>query len=208
VPTGYWLLGADGGVFTFGTAAFKGSTGAMTLNAPVVAMTPTATGNGYWLVASDGGIFAFGDARFYGSTGAIKLNQPIVSMTRTAAGYLLVAADGGVFTFGDARFFGSGATTGAVLALTVFDDDGAGPHAPSLIVGGAFSSIGGVNNSFVAQWTGSQWLPLGAGLSSGLQVAALAVFDRAQRSVAANPPAPPRNTIGGTARDSFERAGP
>ncbi|HEY4410613.1 MAG TPA: M23 family metallopeptidase, partial [Acidimicrobiia bacterium] len=75
---GYWLLGADGGVFSFGAAGFYGSTGAIKLNRPAVAMAATPTGNGYWFAATDGGIFAFGSAAFFGSTGAIRLNQPIV----------------------------------------------------------------------------------------------------------------------------------
>ena len=77
-PPGYWQVAADGGVFTFGSAGFYGSTGSMKLNKPVVGMAPTPDHRGYWLVASDGGVFAFGDAGFYGSTGSIKLNKPIV----------------------------------------------------------------------------------------------------------------------------------
>ena len=108
---GYWLAGADGKVYRFGSAPELGS--AANLNQPVVCMTSTATGGGYWLVARDGGVFAFGDAPFVGSTGAVLLNQPIVGMAATpdGAGYWLVAADGGVFAFGDAAFFGS---TGAI----------------------------------------------------------------------------------------------
>ena len=110
---GYWMVAADGGIFTFGDAAFYGSTGSLRLNRPVVDMESTKSGNGYWSVASDGGIFTFGDAQFYGSTGAIRLNQPVVSMamTPTGNGYWLVASDGGIFSFGDAKFFGS---TGAI----------------------------------------------------------------------------------------------
>jgi glucose/arabinose dehydrogenase len=106
---GYWLVAADGGVFTFGDARFLGSTGGTRLNQPIVAMSPTPSGGGYWLVARDGGVFTFGDAKFLGSTGALRLNQPIVAMSPTpsGAGYWLVASDGGVFTFGDARFLGS-----------------------------------------------------------------------------------------------------
>jgi hypothetical protein len=106
---GYWLLGADGGIFAFGDAQFYGSMGGKPLNAPVVAMAPTATGAGYWLVAEDGGIFAFGDAKFYGSMGGKPLNEPIVGITASASGngYRLVAADGGIFAFGDAQFYGS-----------------------------------------------------------------------------------------------------
>jgi SpoIID/LytB domain protein len=110
---GYWIVGPDGGIFSFGNAQFHGSTGAIRLNRPIVGMAATPSGKGYWLVASDGGIFAFGDAAFYGSTGAIRLNQPIVGMATTPSGkgYWLVASDGGIFAFGDAAFYGS---TGAI----------------------------------------------------------------------------------------------
>jgi hypothetical protein len=106
---GYWMVGTDGGIFSFGDARFFGSTGGIHLNEPIVGMAPTPDGGGYWLVASDGGIFSFGDARFFGSTGGIRLNEPIVGMASTpdGGGYWLVAADGGIFSFGDARFFGS-----------------------------------------------------------------------------------------------------
>ncbi|HEY3240780.1 MAG TPA: hypothetical protein VGL92_14525, partial [Acidimicrobiia bacterium] len=66
--SGYWLVASDGGLFSFGDAAFYGSTGAVRLNRPIVGMAPTASGKGYWLVASDGGLFSFGDAGFFGST--------------------------------------------------------------------------------------------------------------------------------------------
>ena len=112
-PGGYWLVGTDGGVYAFGSAPFKGSTGDLKLNKPVVGVAPTPSGQGYWLVASDGGIFSFGDASFRGSTGGMQLNRPIVGMasTPTGAGYWLVASDGGIFAFGDAVFRGS---TGSV----------------------------------------------------------------------------------------------
>ncbi|HVM41543.1 MAG TPA: hypothetical protein VM618_12270 [Acidimicrobiia bacterium] len=66
---GYWLVAADGGIFSFGDAAFHGSTGAIRLNQPIVGMAPTPTGRGYWLVARDGGVFTFGDAPFLGADG-------------------------------------------------------------------------------------------------------------------------------------------
>jgi alpha-tubulin suppressor-like RCC1 family protein len=106
---GYWMVGADGGVFSFGAAQFEGSMGGRPLNRPIVGIAATPDGGGYWEVASDGGIFAFGDAGFYGSTGAETLVEPIVGMASTpdGRGYWLVAADGGIFAFGDAGFFGS-----------------------------------------------------------------------------------------------------
>jgi hypothetical protein len=131
---GYWLVGSDGGIFTFGSAQFYGSTGSLHLQRPVVGIVPTTTRNGYWLDASDGGIFAFGDAGFYGSIPGLglhpagsglpnSLNAPIVGMVPSTdgGGYFMVASDGGVFAFGDAHFAGScpgiGGCTGAAVAV-------------------------------------------------------------------------------------------
>jgi hypothetical protein len=66
---GYWLVAADGGIFTFGNAAGYGSLGAKPLNRAITGMAATLDGAGYWLVAADGGVFTFGDAAFYGSAG-------------------------------------------------------------------------------------------------------------------------------------------
>jgi uncharacterized membrane protein YgdD (TMEM256/DUF423 family) len=77
----YLTVASDGGIFSFGASQFRGSTGALHLNQPIVGMAATPDGGGYWLVASDGGIFSFGDATFSGSTGAMRLNQPIVGAT-------------------------------------------------------------------------------------------------------------------------------
>ncbi|HEY5109838.1 MAG TPA: G1 family glutamic endopeptidase [Acidimicrobiales bacterium] len=134
-PHGYWLVGADGGIFTFGSAQFYGSAGNLSLQRPVTGIDPTSDQNGYWLVATDGGIFAFGDAGFHGSIpglgiapagtiGAPRvLNAPIVGMVPSVhrRGYFLVAADGGVFAFGDATFSGScpgiGGCAGSAVAV-------------------------------------------------------------------------------------------
>jgi hypothetical protein len=132
---GYWLVGGDGGIFTFGSAQFHGSTGSLRLQRPVVGITPTNDHGGYWLVASDGGIFAFGDAGFYGSIPGLgylpagtpgnvkRLNAPVVGMVPSAdgGGYFMVASDGGVFAFGAARFEGScpgiGGCSGPAVAV-------------------------------------------------------------------------------------------
>jgi hypothetical protein len=134
IPHGYWLVGSDGGIFTFGRSQFWGSTGNIHLQRPVVGITPTDSRNGYWLVASDGGIFSFGDAGFHGSIPGVglhpagsgaapSLNAPIVAMvpSATGQGYFMVASDGGVFAFGDARFAGScpgiGGCAGSAVAV-------------------------------------------------------------------------------------------
>jgi hypothetical protein len=133
-PNGYWLVGADGGIFSFGSALFHGSTGNLKLQRPVVGIAPTADNDGYWLVASDGGVFAF-NAGFFGSIPGLglhpagsgmpnSLNAPIVGIVPSAddGGYFMVASDGGVFAFGDAKFEGScpglrGGCSGAAVAV-------------------------------------------------------------------------------------------
>ena len=106
---GYWLVGADGGVFSYGDARFFGSMGGRHVNAPVCGMARTTDGNGYWLVAYDGGVFAFGDARFQGSMGGKPLNELMIAIAANpdGTGYWTAAQDGGVFAFGDAPFLGS-----------------------------------------------------------------------------------------------------
>jgi hypothetical protein len=142
---GAWVVASDGGVFTYGSAAFHGSLGNVRLNAPVVGMAATPDGSGYWLVAADGGVFTFGDAAFHGSLGNVRLNAPVVGMAATpdGGGYWLVAADGGVFTFGDATFNGS---LGSVPLNAPIVGMAAGPHIGYWLVasdGGVFT-FGGV----------------------------------------------------------------
>jgi lipoprotein-anchoring transpeptidase ErfK/SrfK len=101
-------MASDGGVFTFGSAKFHGSTGNKRLNAPIIGMTATPNGGGYLLVASDGGVFTFGNAKFRGSTGAKKLGSPVIGIAGTSSGngYWLATRDGRVYAFGNAEFKG------------------------------------------------------------------------------------------------------
>jgi hypothetical protein len=80
---GYWEVAADGGVFSFGDAAFYGSMGGARLNSPIVAALATPDGGGYWEVAADGGVFSFGDAFFRGSMGGHTLNSRIIASAST-----------------------------------------------------------------------------------------------------------------------------
>ena len=131
---GYWLVGSDGGIFSFGSAQFYGSTGSLHLQRPVVGIVPTKDRAGYWLDAADGGVFSYGDTQFYGSIPGLglhpagsglpdSLNAPIVGMVPSydQGGYFMVASDGGVFAFGDAHFAGScpgiGGCSGAAVAV-------------------------------------------------------------------------------------------
>jgi hypothetical protein len=132
---GLWLVGADGGVFSFGDAPFLGSLVGSRLAAPVVGMVADPSGPGYWLVASDGGVFAFGSARFQGSLVGSPSARQVVGMAATpdGRGYWLVTADGAVVPFGDAPELGSLATQPYLGQLAL--------RAP--IVGMAATSDGG-----------------------------------------------------------------
>ncbi len=105
---GYWMAGADGGVFAFGNAAFDGSMGGTHLNAPVVGMAaPRRRG------LLDGGRrrrhLLLRRRRPPPIHGRHRLNEPVVGIAATTdgGGYWEVASDGGIFSFGDAGFHGS-----------------------------------------------------------------------------------------------------
>ena len=111
---GYWVIGLDGGVFTFGDAGYFGSIPSRGVNVnDITGVATTPDGGGYWLAGSDGRVFAFGDARWFGwapgrgtQVGAVSGITSIAS-TPDGGGYWLLGADGGIFSFGDAGYFGS-----------------------------------------------------------------------------------------------------
>jgi hypothetical protein len=120
---GYWMVATDGGMFAFGDARFHGSLPGLgyapagsgrkkSLNAPIVAMVASPTGQGYLLVASDGGVFAFGDAKFHGSCPGLKggCNGSVVDVVPDTGelGYWVVTSTGHVYAFGNASSVASG----------------------------------------------------------------------------------------------------
>ncbi len=109
--SGYWMVGNDGGIFSFGGAPYEGSLPGLGIHVKnIVGLVPTADGKGYWMIGSDGGVFAFGDAGFVGSLPGLNVhvsNIVAVVPTSTGKGYWMIGSDGGVFAFGDAGFVGS-----------------------------------------------------------------------------------------------------
>jgi hypothetical protein len=113
---GYWLVAADGGVFSF-NAPFYGSTGNIRLNQPIVGIASTPSGSGYRFVAADGGVFSF-NAPFYGSLPSYEMTYKPTSTlnpasivgiadTSTGLGYYLLDGGGNAYSgvmwaFGDA----------------------------------------------------------------------------------------------------------
>jgi cell wall-associated NlpC family hydrolase len=98
---GYDLVGADGGVFVFGSG-FYGSLPGLGIHVDdVTGIVPTAADDGYWLVGADGGVFAF-HAPFVNSLPGLGVAvDDIVGIVPTSddRGYFLVGRDGGVFSF-------------------------------------------------------------------------------------------------------------
>jgi hypothetical protein len=135
---GYWLVGADGGVFAFGDARYFGNVPTLLgapVPSPVTGIAATSDGQGYWVVQNDGAVSRFGDAGFFGSTltDGVVPSAPVVGIVATpsAKGYWLVGADGGVFTFGDAGYFGS--------VPAELETGGITPTSPVSVAGLAFT---------------------------------------------------------------------
>ena len=109
---GYWLVGADGGVFAQNGAPFEGSVPGLGIHVSDIVGIASIFEQGYWVAGSDGGVFSFGNAPFDGSLPALGVHvSDIVGIAEISSpsgmGYLLVGADGGVFAFGGASFEGS-----------------------------------------------------------------------------------------------------
>jgi hypothetical protein len=104
---GYWLVGSDGNIFSFGNAPSNLGNAQGQIFGKVVALATTPTGNGYYMFLQSGPVAAFGDA--VKGLGGANSNAPIVfgQSTSTGKGYWEFAADGGVFSFGDAPYEGS-----------------------------------------------------------------------------------------------------
>ncbi len=139
-PPGYVLVGADGGVFNFGSAAYAGSMTGQHLAAPVSAVAESVDGKGYWLAGQDKGVFALGDAGFHSS--GIDVNfpcfgppmtvcpvpiitsidpSPAVGIARSLddGGYLVAMADGDVYGYGDAPWDVAGGQVPTALAAPI-----------------------------------------------------------------------------------------
>ncbi len=104
---GYFMVGADGGVFAFGDAKFAGSCPSIGgCSGAAVAVMPDSSGNGYWLVTATGHVYGFGDAQFLGAPG--PQGSPVTSAvpTHDGNGYWILTANGSVFAYGDALNLG------------------------------------------------------------------------------------------------------
>ena len=120
---GYWLAGADGGVFSFGAPFFGSGTTAptacgfspqpaITINAAFGcdAIASTPSGNGYWLVNAYRWATAFGQAGRPEQIGCTSLNGAMgpwtgIASSPTGDGFFMASSNGAVMGCGDAGPF-------------------------------------------------------------------------------------------------------
>ncbi len=127
---GYWLVGGDGGVFSFGSAPYGGSVARVFARAKLPGITGIAAapgGKGYWLVTATGGVFPLGGAKYLGSVASLNLSagaRPAIAAAPAGDGYYILSPWGDVFAFGSAHFEGScdRSTCGDARAVALVPD--------------------------------------------------------------------------------------
>jgi hypothetical protein len=124
--SGYWLLGSNGAVYSFGDAAPLGDAAAKVATDPAaraVDLESTPSGRGYWVLDSRGRIYPFGDAPHLGDVAIGRLpagEEPAsLSATPSGAGYWVFTNRGRALPFGDAASLGD--MTGTPLNGAVLD---------------------------------------------------------------------------------------
>ncbi len=78
---GYWLVAADGGIFTFGNAGFFGSVGGGCMPTDTVALISNKNINGYFIATRDGQVRAFSPSQSTNCSIEIKRQSPCWSNT-------------------------------------------------------------------------------------------------------------------------------
>ena len=129
---GYWLVGNDGGVFTYGpNLRFWGSEGSTRLNEGVRGAFSSGNGGGYLLAAEDGGAFAFGNVPFQGSLPGRGIDPPSIIIdvaegdgTPGHKGYWMVNLAGEVYTFGNASYHGNAPVSTFATAIAKCETGG------------------------------------------------------------------------------------
>ena len=121
VSSGYWMLGGEGRVDSFGAATYLGDPSQLPGGA--ADLEPTPTRGGYWIVGRLGDVYAYGNAPYFGAVVASRLRpgELVTSLSATPSGhgYWIFTTAGRVFGFGDAGFVGDMA--GATLNGPVLD---------------------------------------------------------------------------------------
>lgn len=132
--SGYWLVTAEGAVYSFGGAQYYGGMNGTPITAPITGLVASPSGKGYWLIGRDGAVYAFGDAQFYGTPGSVgaTLSSPVVAGAAVSAG----GTTGATGPTGATGTTGAAGATGATGAAGPTGPTGAiGPIGPMGLVG-------------------------------------------------------------------------
>jgi hypothetical protein len=121
---GYWILGTDGGVFSY-DVPFWGSRG-MGAVGTTPAITARPQGDGYWVASENGNVFALGAALNFGSPSMLVGKIVDIVATSTGLGYWLLGEDGIVYNFGDAVDHGEFPLTTSLLTAMAARSDNNG----------------------------------------------------------------------------------
>ena len=148
IGVGYWVVDAEGSVFSFGNAPFLEGVPQVADNSiEAVCIEPSADGGGYWIVDSRGGVYCFGSATFFGAlAGSEQLDGLRVVDFASGPedeGYRFLDSDGRVHSFGDAVDLGSPTNFGRIDAIGLISRRGGYLVADSR---GALTAFGDVAN--------------------------------------------------------------
>jgi hypothetical protein len=114
VPTsnggGYWLIGADGGVFNFGNAGYDGGLPGLGVNVDDV-VSAAAYGSGYCMLRENGWVYCFApghNGQLVGGGAQFSMPYPATAIAEdpSGTGYWAVDQKGQVYTQGTAAYAG------------------------------------------------------------------------------------------------------
>lgn len=103
--SGYWMVAADGAIYSFGDAQYHGRA-TTEQDTPAVDLEPTPTGRGYWVIDARGVVTTYGDATWHGNADTTGEDITSISATPTGHGYWIFTTTGTVYAFGDATHHG------------------------------------------------------------------------------------------------------
>ena len=116
------MVAADGGIFSFGDAAYHGSTEGRPPST-ITSLAAAPDGAGYWLSAVGGTVLAFGSAAWHGDVAGVGYCDAPDTVrtvaTSSGQGYWSLTGNGRVHAFGDAVDHGSTASAGIPTAAPV-----------------------------------------------------------------------------------------
>ncbi len=126
---GYQVLGADGAVYHFGSAASHGDeAGALRFRERALGLAAQRASGGYWILNSNGDVKAFGAPAQGSLQGKLHGTRAVAIAASGKAGYLILTSDGGVHPFGGAKWHGSerGKLAHGVRAVSIAVGPGGG----------------------------------------------------------------------------------